>query len=692
MIAKNKAKGWEFWIDRGGTFTDIVAKTPQGKIISYKLLSVNPGQYKDPALAGIKKLLGLNTKNAPIPTEKISGIKMGTTIATNALLERSGSNTVFVTTKGFKDILIIGDQTRSKLFNLNIVKPKPLYKEVVEVNERINAKGEILFPLNEKELIEKLSPFLKKGFNSVAIAFLHSHFYPKHERQAEKIAKWIGFSQVSVSHKCGGLIKFIERSQSAVVDAYLTPVLQLHVKSITGTLKKKKPLFMQSNGGLVCAEKFRGKDSILSGPAGGVVGAVRTAQTTGIKNIISFDMGGTSTDVAHFDGEFERTTNIKIAGIRLQTPTMHIQSIASGGGSICFFDGAKYRVGPESAAANPGPACYRCGGPLCITDCNVILGKIRKKYFPKLFGKKANQSIDTTVVRKKFSTLAKKITYTTGKSMSCEQVAEGFIQIAVANMVNAIKKISLQRGKNLSRYTLCCFGGAGGQHACSIAENLGIQTIFIHPQAGALSAYGMGLAEMRSIQKISVEKPLNSNINIKPLYKKIKEQAKKELFSQGVTKTKTVCRIHLRYQGSNTSIPIPFHPGKKGLTTMVKRFKLKHQQYYGFTQKRPLTIATLEVEVMEKPSPLTKSTNLPSDQLQAALMNPLIKQTGKIKTQKQNPEFKEIADIYFHGKFYPTPVYERKNLQAGHQIIGPAIIVEEISTTVVDPGWSCYID
>ena len=695
MINKKIDKGWQFWIDRGGTFTDIVAQTPHGKIISHKLLSVNPGRYKDPALAGIKELFGLH-KNDAIPTEKIGGIKMGTTIATNALLERLGSDTIFVTTKGFGDALIIGDQTRPQLFNLKIVKPKPLYKEVLEVNERVNAKGKILSPLNEKELIEKLGPFLEKGFNSIAIAFVHSHFYPEHERQAEKIARQMGFSQISLSYKCGGLIKFLERAQSAVVDAYLTPVLHLHVKSIAKELKELKPLFMQSNGGLVRAENFRGKDSILSGPAGGVVGAVRTAEMAGITHLISFDMGGTSTDIAHYAGEFERTANTVVGGIRLQTPTMRIHSIASGGGSICSFDGGKYRVGPESAGANPGPVCYRQGGPLCITDCNVMLGKIRAKYFPKLFGERGKESIDVEKVQKKFNALAEEIAHTIGKSMTCEEIAEGFIRIAVANMVNAIKKISLERGKDLSRYTLCCFGGAGGQHACSIAESLGMEKIFIHSQAGVLSAYGMGLAEMRSIQRGSVEEPLDSIKNIESLYQKLEEQGKRELFSQGVTKTNFFRRIYLRYQGSNTSIPISFQSGQDGLMNIVKKFKLKHQEYYGFTQERPLIIATLEVELVEDSislRELRKERTL--EQLQVTPKNPSSEQTKKIKNQEiqvKSLASEEIADIYFQGKFYPTPIYERKKLQAGFYLTGPAVIVEETGTTVVDIGWNAYVD
>ena len=689
-------EGWQFWIDRGGTFTDIVARTPNGKILTHKLLSDNPEQYKDAALAGIRKFLEVRGTDTPIPTEKIDGIKMGTTVATNALLERAGSETIFVTTKGFGDSLAIGDQTRPYLFTRQIVKPKPLYQEVVEVDERVNTHGKVLSPLDKDELVEKLRPFLERGINSVAIAFVHSYSHPKHEQQAEKIVRKMGFGQVSLAHNCGGLMRFLERAQSAVVDAYLTPVLRLHVESITRELVGIKPLFMQSNGGLVRAKNFRGKDSILSGPAGGIVGAVRTAEMVGIKRLITFDMGGTSTDIAHYNGEFERTSNTVVGGIRLQVPTLQIHTIAAGGGSLCSFDGNKYRVGPESAGANPGPVCYRRGGPLCVTDCNVMLGKIRSKYFPQVFGHQANAPIDVEEVHRKFKKLASEVSRVSGNSTSPEEVAEGFIRIAVGNMVNAIKKISLEKGRDLSRYTLCCFGGAGGQHACSIAESLGMERIFIHPQAGTLSAYGMGLAEIRSIQKRSVEKLLDSVENIESLYQKIEEKGSQEVSEQGVVKTTLIRRAHLRYQGSDTSLSIPFQSGPQGRINMVEEFKSKHREYYGFTQERPLILATLEVEVVEDSLSLgeLRKEKTPM-QPQAIPIDPPSKEVAPVKaqgTQTEKPIPEEVADIYFQKKFHPTPIYDRKKIQSGSHLIGPAVIVEKVGTTVVEPGWNAQID
>ena len=411
--------------------------------------------------------------------------------------------------------------------------------------------------------------------------------------------------------------------------------------------------------------------------------------------MISFDMGGTSTDIAHYAGEFERTSNTVLGGIRLQAPTMHIHSIAAGGGSICSFDGSKYRVGPKSARANPGPVCYRRGGPLCITDCNVMLGKIRPKYFPQVFGPQANESIDVKAVHKKFRALAEEIFHATGNSTSCEEIAKGFIQIAVANMANAIKKISLEKGRDLSRYTLCCFGGAGGQHACSIAESLGMEKIFIHPQAGTLSAYGMGLAEIRSIQKCSVEKVLDSVENIESLYQKMEEQGNREVFAQGALKTVFFRRIYLRYQGSDTSLPISFQSGQQGRINMIEEFKSKHHEYYGFIQKRPLVLATLEVEVVEDNSTSLRELKKAKMPVQIQPIN--LKEAVNLKSQTQgtqvrHPSSEEVANTYFQNKFHPTPIYDRKKLQPGFYLIGPAVIVEKVGTTVVEPGWSAQVD
>ena len=703
------SQGWQFWMDRGGTFTDIVARTPQGEICTYKLLSDNPRFYKDAALAGIRNLLGVHETHQPIPTEKIDGIKMGTTVATNALLEGQGSDTVFVTTKGFRDALVIGDQTRPHLFTRQIVKPKPLYREVVEVNERVDAHGKVLSPLNEDELTKKLKPFLEAGVDSVAVAFVHSYSHPHHEKKAEKILRQMGFKQISLSHNCGGLMKFLARAQSAVVDAYLTPVLHHHIETLTKELVDLKILFMQSNGGLTRAENFKGKDSLLSGPAGGIVGAVRTAEMAGINRLITFDMGGTSTDVAHYAGEFERTSNTVVGGVCLQTPTLRIHTIASGGGSICSFDGSKYQVGPKSAGANPGPVCYGQGGPLCITDCNVMLGKIRPKYFPKVFGPKGNGPIDEKKVRQRFERLAEEVGRASGNFPSAEEVAEGFIQIAVENMASGIKKISLEQGRDLSRYTLCCFGGAGGQHACSMADSLGMKQIFIHPHAGILSAYGMGLAEIRSIQKCSVEKTLDSVENIKSIYQQMEKTGHQEVLNQGVTSENMtfIRRAYLRYQGSDTSLPIPFQSSPSGLLKMVEMFKKRHEEYYGFTQDRSLILATLEVEVIEDNVSLRK---LRKERTFSQSFTS--KKRAEVRGHEDHEDHKghqdrdhedhegltidlapeEIVKVCFSGKFQTTPIYHRKKLPLEWHTAGPVIIVEEVGTTVVNPSWQVKVD
>ncbi|RMD70666.1 MAG: 5-oxoprolinase, partial [Cyanobacteria bacterium J149] len=505
-----KKRKWQFWIDRGGTFTDIVALTPENEIITHKLLSENPEHYQSAPIEGIRQILQI-PHGQPLPIDEIEVIKMGTTVATNALLERKGEPVILVINQGFKDALRIGYQHRPDIFARHIILPEMLYQDAIEVQGRFSATGEELQPLNIPQVEQDLQQAYDKGFRSCAIVLLHSYRYPDHELQIGAIASQIGYTQISLSHQTSNLMKLVSRGDTTVVDAYLSPVLKRYIQQVEDNLAQEKQslpqlMFMQSNGGLVDSKYFQGKDSILSGPAGGIVGAVKTSQQSGFNKIITFDMGGTSTDVAHYAGEYERNFETEVAGVRICTPMMAIHTVAAGGGSICHFDGERYRVGPESAGANPGPVCYGKGDKLTITDCNLLLGKIQPEFFPKVFGKSANEPLNLKLVEKQFQQL--KTTIKTEKKI--EEIAQGFLTIAVEIMANAIKKISLQKGYDVSEYALCCFGGAGGQHACLIAENLGMKTIIIHPFAGVLSAYGIGLAEIIIIK----EKSLNLNFNL----------------------------------------------------------------------------------------------------------------------------------------------------------------------------------
>ena len=492
---------WQFWVDRGGTFTDIVAKSPEGDLRTHKLLSENPELYPDAAVAGIREILGLSAED-PVPTAAIEKVKMGTTVATNALLERKGERTLLLITKGLRDLLRIGYQNRPRLFDLNIKLPELLYADVVEINERVDAEGAVVAELDRNKAQTALQDAFDVGFRSVAIALMHSYRFPKHELALGEMARNIGFSQVSLSHETSPLIKLIGRGDTAVVDAYLSPILRRYVAQVADALgaaenSSGRLMFMQSNGGLTDASLFQGRDAILSGPAGGVVGMVRTAHTLGFDKLIGFDMGGTSTDVCHYAGSYERSFETEVAGVRMRAPMMSIHTVAAGGGSILTYQDGRMQVGPESAGANPGPAAYRRGGPLTVTDCNVLLGKLQPSQFPAVFGPEGNQPLDADIVRQKFLELSTQI----GNGKSVEELAEGFLRIAVENMANAIKKISVQRGYDVTRYTMNCFGGAGGQHACLVADVLGMERIFIHPFAGVLSAFGMGLADVRALRE-----------------------------------------------------------------------------------------------------------------------------------------------------------------------------------------------
>src|SRR5499427_9528586 len=502
-----QSPGWQFWIDRGGTFTDIVAKRPDGSLVTHKLLSENPEHYNDAAVAGVRLLLGVED-GAPIPVERIESVKMGTTVATNALLERKGEPTALFITKGFGDALRIAYQNRPRIFDREIRLPELLYKKVVEVTERIGAHGEVVTPLDERSARASLEAVYAEGFRSVAIIFMHGYRYPEHERRVAEMAIETGFTQVSVSHQVSPLMKFVSRGDTTVVDAYLSPILRRYVDQVAGELPGTRLMFMQSNGGLADAHHFQGKDSILSGPAGGIVGMARAAAQAGFQEVIGFDMGGTSSDVSHYAGELEREFETRVAGVRMRAPMMSIHTVAAGGGSILHFDGARYRVGPDSAGANPGPASYRRGGPLTVTDANVMLGRVQADFFPRVFGVDGRQPLDPAIVESKFAALAAEIERATGQEKRPEEVAAGFVEIAVGNMAEAIKRISVQRGHDVTRYTLTVFGGAGGQHACAVADALAMTSIYAHPLAGVLSAYGMGLADQTAMREMTVERVL----------------------------------------------------------------------------------------------------------------------------------------------------------------------------------------
>ena len=665
---------WQFWIDRGGTFTDIVAKKPDGKIIIDKLLSENSDAYKDAAVAGIRRILDLKNEDK-IPTDIISSVKMGTTVATNALLERKGDRTLLLITKGFGDLLRIGYQNRPLLFDLSIKLPELLYERVVEVSERLNEKGEVVTELNEEEVRNSLIKAKSDGINSVAIAFMHSYINPDHENKIEQIAKEENFNQISVSHKVSPLIKLVGRGDTTVVDAYLSPILRRYVNQVSEELQDTKStqlMFMQSNGGLTDANLFQGKDALLSGPAGGVVSMTQTGKQAGFNKLIGFDMGGTSTDVCHFAGEFERSFETELAGVRIRAPMMQINTVAAGGGSILSYKDGRFQVGPESAGAIPGPASYGRGGPLTVTDCNVLLGKLNPDFFPKVFGETGDQPLNFEIVKKKFLDLSDIISKEKNEPMmDIFKMAEGFLKIAVENMANAIKKISIQKGYDVTNYMLNCFGGAGGQHACNVADSLGISNVMIHPYAGVLSAYGMGLAEIRSIREGHCEKNITNILDADNLIEILSSQAKKDLNDQDISDASIILlkNAFLHYKGSHQNLEIKFDTPEN----MRKSFEQEHKKRFGFfVEDREIFIEMLTVEAVGK-----KTENYD-------FLNP------NTSTTKANPiAFKKM---YVNGSEINTPIYKRDELIIGQNISGPAIIVEATGTNIIDDGWSGTLD
>ena len=664
---------WEFWIDRGGTFTDIVAKSPNGSFKNSKYLSENPEQYKDAAIQGIRDFLKIG-QNEKIQNLDVSCVKMGTTVATNALLERKGDRVLLLITEGFGDLLRIGYQARPKLFDFNIILPAPIYEMVSEIKERLDAEGQIIEPLDEAQARKSLKLARAKGIKSVAIAFMHSYLNPIHEKQIAQIAADEGFEQISVSHEISPLMKLVGRADTTVIDAYLSPILKRYVSQVTSEFDKNytaQLLFMQSNGGLTDANVFRGKDAILSGPAGGVVGMVKTAKIAGFEKLIGFDMGGTSTDVCHYDGEFERSFETEVAGARVRAPMMDIHTVAAGGGSILFFRDGRFQVGPESAGASPGPACYRRGGPLTVTDCNVMLGKLQPLHFPHVFGPNADQPIDVSVVENRFKEFAEEISIKTGnKPLSAIELADGFLRIAVSNMANAIKKISVQRGYDVTKYALQCFGGAGGQHACLVADALGIETIFIHPFAGVLSAYGMGLAEIRCMKESQFERPLSDYEDALVLLSELSEKATDQVVSQGVLFNDVIveCRAHLRLKGSHQALMVSFG----NLKDLTQRFDDAHRARYGFSSDgRELIFEALSVEAIGGASEIKEAI---------------------YQEVKQAPEAVDTVKMTTHGEKIKTPLYERSLLKPGQRISGPAIIKEVTGTNIIERGWSARVN
>jgi 5-oxoprolinase (ATP-hydrolysing) len=665
MNSNPNSSRWQFWIDRGGTFTDIVGKRPDGSLVTHKLLSENPEQYKDAAVAGIRHLLGLKPGEL-VRADLVECVKMGTTVATNALLERKGEPTLLVTTRGFRDALRIAYQNRPRLFDRNIVLPELLYSAVVEAQERVGAGGEIVMPLDETLLKQELSAQYLCGLRSVSIVFMHGYRYTAHELVAERIAREVGFTQISVSHKTSPMMKFVSRGDTTVVDAYLSPILSRYVSQVAGELPGVKLFFMQSSGGLTDARAFQGKDAILSGPAGGIVGMARTAKIADFDKVIGFDMGGTSTDVSHFAGEFEREFETQVAGVRMRAPMMSIHTVAAGGGSILEFDGSRFRVGPQSAGANPGPASYRRGGPLAVTDANVMVGKIQPRHFPKVFGAAANEALSYEAALEKFNEIAGRV------GRSAESVAEGFINIAVQQMANAIKKISVARGYDVTRYTLQCFGGAGGQHACLVADALGMTRVFVHPYAGVLSAYGMGLADQSVIREQAVELLLADQAlaEVSCKLEALAQAASVELQSQdiGSGAVQVHRRVHVKYQGTDTALVVPFG----SLASMEAAFEKAYKQRFAFLmQGKAFVVEAVSVEAVI-------SGDAPAEK-RHALYEP------------RAVPAREMVKMFSGGQWHEAALVVREDMQPGDVIPGPAIIAEKNATTIVEPGWEANL-
>jgi 5-oxoprolinase (ATP-hydrolysing) len=666
------AAGWRFYIDRGGTFTDVVACAPDGELSSLKLLS-HDSRYDDAGLEGIRRALGV-ASNAPLPRERIAEVRMGTTVATNALLERKGEPVVLVTTRGLKDQLRIGYQNRPRLFALKIELPDMLYARVVEAEERVTAEGDVLRPLDEARLKTDLAAARAEGFSSVAILFMHGYRYPAHERRAADIARALGFAQISTSHDTVPLMKFVSRGDTTVADAYLSPVLSRYADRISNALGAgadgPRLFFMTSNGGLAAPQFFHGKDAILSGPAGGVVGMAETAREAGFEAVIGFDMGGTSTDVCRFDGSYERIHETEIAGVRLRVPMMAVHTVAAGGGSILHDDGTRFRAGPDSAGANPGPMCYRRDGPLTVTDANVMVGKLTPELFPHIFGADGTEPLDAESVRAAFASMSRM------HGRPPEEIADGFIRIAVENMANAIKRISVARGYDTRRYTLSCFGGAGGQHACLVADALGMTRIFIHPFSGLLSAYGMKLAALRAIRARAVGHVLDDTLvaGVRLTADELEHETRSEIAAQGAEQSTVRSTIHIRYEGSDTTLPIALGT----MRDMASEFAAAHARLFGFGfEGKPLIVESIEVEAASG---------------ETSSLSPIVHRGGSHGAAGHPVGKREKSSRFFsQGAWHGAEVHRTKDLSGGTRLRGPALLIEPHQTIVIEHGWSAEI-
>ena len=657
--------GWDFWIDRGGTFTDIVARGPDGALRAHKLLSSNPGAYADAAVAGIRQLLGV-APGEPIPADQVHEVRLGTTVATNALLERAGEATVLVITKGFRDALRIAYQNRPRIFDRHIVLPELLYTRVIEASERVSAHGEVITPLDEQAITAELAAAYDEGFRSVAIVCMHGYRHPAHEQRIGAVARALGFTQVSESHEVSPLMRLVSRGDTTVVDAYLSPVLRRYIDEMAVELRDVRLLFMQSHGGLTDAASFRGKDAIVSGPAGGIVGMARTAAAAGFSKVIGFDMGGTSTDVSHYAGEFERQYETQVSGVRISAPTLAIHTVAAGGGSILRFDRGRYHVGPQSAGAQPGPACYGHGGPLTVTDANLLLGRIQAAHFPNVFGPAGTGPLDVAATQAAFTRLAGQIADGRGP----EQVATGFLDIATANMANAIKKISVQRGYDVTKYVLSTFGGAGGQHACAVADALGLTSVLIHPLAGALSAYGIGLADIIEMREKAVEAPLTRQLvnRLPATFAALEESAAEELPGPP-TVTR---RAHLRYEGTDTALPVELGT----VDEMAAAFAAAYQRQFSFLMPaKSIIVEAVSIEAV--------CHDAGHDEGVLGLPRAGAQQAGDAAAG--------LVRMYAGGQWRQVPLYRRGDLRPGQAVDGPAIIAEELATTVIEPGWRAAV-
>ncbi|MCC3770590.1 hydantoinase B/oxoprolinase family protein [Streptomyces sp. UNOC14_S4] len=672
MASSGDGHGWQFWVDRGGTFTDVVARSPDGRLLARKLLSEDPARYDDAAVEGIRRLLGLR-EGQEIRPGAVEVVRMGTTVATNALLERKGERTALVITRGFRDALRIGYQNRPRLFDREIVLPEVLYERVLEVSERVTADGEVLLPPDVDGLAADLRRARDDGLGAVAVVCMHSHLHPAHEEAVGKLAERIGFPQVSLSSEVSRLMKLVPRGDTAVVDAYLSPVLRRYVQQVAHRLPGVRLLFMQSNGGLAEAGHFRGKDAILSGPAGGIVGMARMSRLAGFRKVIGFDMGGTSTDVSHFADAFERVVTSQVAGVRLQAPMLDIHTVAAGGGSVLHFDGGRYRVGPDSAGAHPGPACYRADGPLTVTDANVMLGRIQPDHFPSVFGPGGDQPLDRDVVRRRFTELADEIHAHTGDRPTPERVAEGFLRVAVANMAAAVKRISVQKGRDVTEYALTTFGGAGGQHACAVADSLGIRTVLVPPMAGVLSALGIGLADTTTMVERSVELPLDeaSMAQVRAMADALETTARGVLYDEDIPseRIRVAGRARLRYDGTDTAVTVVLGE-RQG---MLEEFEETHRAMYSFLLDRPVVVEALSVEA----TGLTPQPDLGG----LAMVSP---------EAADGPDAGTVP-LCTGGTWRDVALRERERLRPGAEVSGPALITEANATTVVEPGWRARV-